>query len=104
MKWHVGTEQAQAFQQVGGRKFGYAFGSYVASPKARSDVQWVPVPAILVVGARRIFGPGRRRGLRPSRLRADAHSRRSVDGIPVHDLLGGGFAKYLIFLSYSHCL
>ena len=82
--------QTNAFQQLTERTYAYAFGSYTASPKAKSDVEWIPgsgvywsVPDVYSAragGALNIWPDG---GLTMS-------LGGRVDGIPVHDLLGGG--------------
>jgi hypothetical protein len=82
--------QSQAFRQLTEGMFAYAFGSYMVSPKARSDVEWVPgsgqywaVPDVYSarLGAAATVFPDQ--GITMS-LGA------RVDGIPVHDLVGGG--------------
>lgn len=103
--------QARAFRQLTERAFGYAFGSYMVSPKERSDVQWIPnsgqywsVPDVYSARLGGAFSVLPDHGLTMS-LGA------RMDGIPVHDLIGGGDATtikrsaHVIFadpgLSYS---
>lgn len=87
--WAILT-QAQAFRQVTEHAFAYAFGSYMVSPKARSDVPSAPgstvhwsVPDVYSarIGAAYTVLPGQR-------LTISLGGR--IDGIPVHDLIGGG--------------
>ena len=82
--------QSQAFQQLASRVNGYAFGSYMVSPKAESDVRrgsatgpfWsVPDVYSARLGAAFLVLP--EHGLTMS-------LGGRIDGIPVHDLLGGG--------------
>lgn len=82
--------QTRAFRQVTERTFGYAFASYMASPKAKSDVEWVPasgqywaVPDVYSARAGGAFSVWPDQGMTIS-LGA------RIDGIPIHDLLGGG--------------
>ena len=95
--------QAQGFRQVTERAHAYAFAFYMASPKARTDVEWRPrsgeywsVPDVYSArlgGAFSIWPDGG--------LTVSLGGR--VDGIPVHDLLGGGDhetikrAAYVVF-------
>ena len=82
--------QAQGFRELTERTHAYAFGSYMVSPKARSDVEWVPnsgqywsVPDVYSARLGAAFtvldDPG---------LTFSLGGR--VDGIPVRDLVGGG--------------
>ena len=80
----------RAFRQVTQRSFGYAFASYMVSPKAKSDVEWQPgsgqywaVPDVYSARVGGAFSVLREHGLTFS-LGA------RIDGIPVHDLIGGG--------------
>ena len=82
--------QIRGFRQVTPRIFGYALASYMASPKAKSNVQWVPqsgqfwsVPDVYSARAGAALSVLPEQGLTAS-LGA------RIDGIPVHDLLGGG--------------
>jgi hypothetical protein len=82
--------QSQAFRQVTQRVYGYAFGSYMVSPKARSDVEFRPgskvywsVPDIYSARAGAAFSVLPDQGLTMS-LGA------RMDGIPLRDLIGGG--------------
>ncbi len=87
--WGVQT-QLQAFRQFTSRMFGYASGSYLISPKAQSDVEWQPNTKVYwsvpdVFSAR--LG-GALSVLDNQRLTISLGGR--VDGIPLHDLFGGG--------------
>ena len=80
----------RGFTEITPRTFGYAFASYMASPKAKSDVEWVPqsgqfwsVPDVYSARAGAAFSILPEQGLTAS-LGA------RIDGIPVRDLLGGG--------------
>ena len=82
--------QARAFRQVSERVHGYAFGSYMASPKAKSNVEWVPgsgqfwsVPDVYSARAGAAVSVLPEQGLTLS-------LGGRIDGIPVHDLIGGG--------------
>jgi hypothetical protein len=82
--------QSQAFRQVTERLYGYAFGSYMVSPKAKSDVEFRPgskvywsVPDIYSARAGAAFSVLPDQGLTMS-LGA------RMDGIPLRDLIGGG--------------
>jgi hypothetical protein len=103
--------QTRGFRRVTERLFGYGFASYMVSPKKQSDVEWVPgtsqywsVPDVYSARLGAAFSVLPDKGLTMS-LGARA------DGIPVHDLLGGGDSAtikrtaYVIFadpgLSYS---
>jgi hypothetical protein len=82
--------QSQAFRRVTERVIGYASGSYMVSPKARSDVQLAPNVAqywsVPDVYSARIGGAFD--VLPDVGLSLSLGGR--VDGIPVHDLFGGG--------------
>ena len=83
--------QSQAFRQVTERVYGYAFGSYTVSPKARSDVQFRPslpnvywsVPDTYSARAGAAFSILPDQGLTMS-------LGGRMDGIPLRDLIGGG--------------
>jgi hypothetical protein len=82
--------QSQAFKELTSRVNAYAFGSYMVSPKSRSDVRQTPgsgafwsVPDVYSAQVGAAFSVLPDQGLTMS-LGARA------DGIPVHDLLGGG--------------
>jgi hypothetical protein len=82
--------QSQGFHQITERTYAYAAGSYMVSPKAHSDVQSAPnsgtywsVPDVYSAQVGGAFDVLPEQGLSMS-LGARA------DGIPVHDLIGGG--------------
>jgi len=82
--------EIQGFRQITERTIAYASGSYMVSPKARSDVRFMPnspqywsVPDVYSARLGGAFSVLPDQGLTMS-LGA------RVDGIPVHDLLGGG--------------
>jgi hypothetical protein len=82
--------QTQAFRQVTERTHAYAFASYMASPKARSDVEWQPnsgqywsVPDVYSARLGGAFSVWPDQGITVS-------LGGRIDGIPVHDLVGGG--------------
>jgi len=82
--------QGQAFQQLASRVNAYAFGSYMVSPKAQSDVRRGPVtgpfwsvPDVYSARLGAAFLVLPKYGLTMS-------LGGRIDGIPVHDLLGGG--------------
>jgi hypothetical protein len=82
--------QGQAFHQLASRVNAYAFGSYMVSPKARSDVRRVPVtgpfwsvPDVYSARLGAAFLVLPEYGLTMS-------LGGRIDGIPVHDLVGGG--------------
>jgi hypothetical protein len=86
--------QMEAFRQVTDRATIYGFGSYLANPRARSDVRGAPTPA---PNSNRYWSVpdvySARLGLAvdafpESGLSLSLGAR--VDGIPVHDLIGGG--------------
>lgn len=92
--------QTRAFRQVSERTFGYAFASYMISPKAKSDVQWVPesnqywsVPDVYSARLGGAFSVLPDEGLTMS-------LGGRIDGIPVHDLLGGGDGETIKRTSY----
>jgi hypothetical protein len=82
--------QTRAFRQITERAFGYGFASYMVSPRKRSDVEWVPgskrywsVPDVYSARLGGAFSLLADQGVTVS-LGA------RIDGIPVHDLVGGG--------------
>lgn len=82
--------QTQGFRQITERAYAYASGSYMASPKARTDVEWIPnsgqywsVPDVYSARLGGAFSVLPDQGLTLS-------LGGRVDGIPVHDLFGGG--------------
>jgi hypothetical protein len=82
--------QSQAFKQLTERTYGYASGSYMASPKAQSDVRFTPtsttywsVPDVYSARVGGAFAVLPDQGVTTS-LGA------RIDGIPIHDLFGGG--------------
>jgi hypothetical protein len=82
--------QIQAFRQVTERTYAYAAGSYMASPKAHTNVRLSPTSTVYwavpdVYSAR---AGGAVSVLPDYGLSMSLGGR--VDGIPVHDLLGGG--------------
>ena len=82
--------QSQAFRQITERTFAYAGGSYMVSPKARTDARLNPTStvywAVPDVYSARLGGA---LSLLPDQGLSMSFGGR-VDGIPVHDLLGGG--------------
>ena len=87
-----GLVESQGFRQLTDRTFVYAVGSYMISPKAHSDVESAPgsgtywsVPDVYSARAGAAFDVLPDQGLTMS-LGARA------DGIPRHDLIGGGDA------------
>jgi hypothetical protein len=103
--------QTRAFRHITERAFGYGFASYMISPKEKSDVEWIPnsnqfwsVPDVYSARLGGAFSVLPDHGLTLS-LGA------RIDGIPVHDLFGGGDddtikrTSYVVFadpgLSYS---
>ncbi len=85
--WAILT-QANAFRRVAMRTFVYGFGSYMISPRAQSDVARTPgvfwsVPDVYSARLGAAFD-----ALDNSRLTLSLGGR--IDGIPVHDLIGGG--------------
>lgn len=86
--------QLQAFQELGDRAALYAFGSYMASPKANTEITGGPVPSPLAalkwsvpdVYSARV---GMAFDLLPDQGLSVSLGAR-VDGIPVRDLFGGG--------------
>jgi hypothetical protein len=82
--------QGQGFRRLSERTYAYALGSYMVSPKSKSDVRQAPpsgpfwsVPDVYSGRLGGSFSVLPEQGLTMS-LGA------RVDGIPVHDLLGGG--------------
>lgn len=91
--WAI-LSQLQAFRQLGDRTTVYGFGSYMVSPKDRTEVRGAPVPApnsglywsvpdVYSVRSGAVLNVLPDQGLSMS-LGA------RLDGIPVHDLIGGG--------------
>jgi hypothetical protein len=87
--WAI-LSQLQAFRQITERTFAYAGGTYMVSPKARSDVRQTPTSPVYWsvpdVYSARIGGAF---SVLPDQGLAMSLGGR-IDGIPVHDLLGGG--------------
>jgi hypothetical protein len=82
--------QAQGFRQITERTYGYAFGSYMANPKSKSDIATAPTSGVYWsvpdVYSARLGGAF---SVLPNHgLSASLGGR--MDGIPVHDLLGSG--------------
>jgi hypothetical protein len=82
--------QGQGFQKLTERLYGYAFGSYMASPKAHGDVQFRPgsgvywsVPDIYSARVGAAFSVLPDQGLTMS-------LGGRMDGIPLRDVFGGG--------------
>ncbi|HUQ20797.1 MAG TPA: hypothetical protein VM099_14365 [Gemmatimonadaceae bacterium] len=82
--------QTRGFRQLTERLNGYGFASYMVSPKSRSDVEWIPqssrywsVPDVYSARAGVAF-----LALPDQDLTVSLGAR--VDGIPIHDLIGGG--------------
>jgi hypothetical protein len=82
--------QSEGFRQLSERTFAYASGSYMASPKAHTDVPLIPdsttywaVPDVYSARLGGAFAVLPDQGLTMS-------LGGRVDGIPIHDLLGGG--------------
>jgi hypothetical protein len=82
--------QSQAFRQISANAFGYASGFYLISPKARTDVRlsptnptYISVPDVYSARLGGAFAVLPDQGLTMS-------LGGRVDGIPVHDLVGGG--------------
>lgn len=95
--------ETQGYRQVTERTVAYASASYMASPKARSDVELAPnsgtywsVPDVYSARLGGTFSVLPEQGLRMS-------LGGRLDGIPVHDLIGGGDdstvkrASYILF-------
>ena len=87
--WGILT-QFQAFQQITEHVVGYASGSYMVSPKKQTDVPFTPtsttywsVPDVYSARLGGAFAVLPDRGLTMS-------LGGRIDGIPIHDLLGGG--------------
>ncbi|HEV8495716.1 MAG TPA: hypothetical protein VGQ56_02575 [Gemmatimonadaceae bacterium] len=104
--------ETQGYRQITERTFAYASGSYMASPKAKSDVQQAPnsgtywsVPDVYSARLGGAFSVLPEQGLNMS-------LGGRIDGIPVHDLIGGGDdstvkrTSYVVFaepgLSFTH--
>jgi hypothetical protein len=92
--------QVQGFRQVTERAHAYAFAFYMASPKARTEVEWRPntgeywsVPDVYSARLGGAFSVWPDQGLSVS-------LGGRVDGIPVHDLLGGGDGDTIKRTSY----
>ncbi len=92
--------QSRAFRQITERAFGYAFASYMVSPKKQSDVEWVPgskrywaVPDVYSAKLGGAFSVFPNQGLTAS-LGA------RIDGIPIHDLVGGGDSETIKRTAY----
>jgi hypothetical protein len=87
--WAILT-QAQAFRRVASRLHVYAFGSYMISPKAQSDVVFSPGStlhwSVPDVYSARVGGSVA--VLEDQGLSASLGAR--LDGIPLRDLIGGG--------------
>jgi hypothetical protein len=82
--------QSQAFRQITERTFAYVSGSYMVSPKAQSEVRLSPtavqfwsVPDVYSARVGGVFSVLPEQGLALS-------LGGRMDGIPIHDLLGGG--------------
>ena len=82
--------ETQAYRQITERTVAYASGSYLANPKAHTDVQLAPnsgpywsVPDVYSARLGGAYSVLPEQGLRMS-------LGGRVDGIPVHDLTGGG--------------
>jgi hypothetical protein len=92
--------QSQAFRQITERTYAYAFGSYMVSPKARSDIQQTPTggPSWSVPDVYSARLGGAFSVLPDQGLSMSLGGR--VDGIPVHDLIGGGDASTIKRASY----
>src|SRR5689334_18062306 len=101
--WAVSGE-LQAFRQIIDRATLYASGSYMASPKAKSDVTGAPIPApnsTLYWSVPDVYSA--RMGVAVDVLPEQGLSLSlgaRVDGIPVHDLFGGGDANTIKRTSY----
>lgn len=122
--------QGQSFRQLGERVIGYAFGPYMANPKARSDVPFTPtstvdrsVPDVYSTG---VGGGDDNTIKRSSRIlfaepgvslssggntftvsvpwRVSVNREKSLFEAATNGVNGGGFAKYLVFASYSRRL
>jgi hypothetical protein len=82
--------QTHAFRRITERSYAYGSGSYMMSPRARSDVKFTPTSAqywsVPDVYSARLGGSF---NLLPDQgLTVSLGGR--MDGIPVHDLIGGG--------------
>ena len=92
--------QSNAFRRFHERVVGYASGSYMVSPKARSDVAFAPnapnywsVPDVYSARAGAAYALLPEQGLTLS-------LGGRIDGIPIHDLLGGGDSDTIKRTSY----
>ena len=88
--WAILT-QAQAFHQVGERASLYAFGSYMISPRPHTEIKQAPAATALLWSVPDVYSV--RTGVAFSVLPDQGLSASlgvRVDGIPVHDLIGGG--------------
>jgi hypothetical protein len=92
--------ETQAYRRISERTVAYASGSYLANPKARSNVQSAPnsgvywsVPDVYSARMGGSFSVLPEQGLNMS-------LGGRVDGIPVHDLIGGGDDATLKRTSY----
>ena len=83
------TLQAQGFRQVQERTFLYAGGSYMANPRAKSDVRQTPTGAYWSVPDVYSGRAGAAFSLFPD-LGLTVSLGGRIDGIPVNDLIGGG--------------
>jgi hypothetical protein len=83
--------QLQAFRRLGERASAYAFGSYMISPKDKSEITGSPSATALPWSVPDVYSvrTGLAFNLLPDQgLSASLGAR--FDGIPVHDLIGGG--------------
>jgi hypothetical protein len=88
--WAV-LSQLQAFRQVGERASLYAFGSYMISPKDHTEIKQAPTTTALRWSVPDVYSV--RTGVALNVLPDDGLSASlggRLDGIPVHDLIGGG--------------
>jgi hypothetical protein len=83
--------QLEAFRRLGERASAYAFGSYMISPKDHSDISQSPSATALPWSVPDVYSvrTGLAFNVLPDQgLSASLGAR--IDGIPVHDLIGGG--------------
>jgi hypothetical protein len=83
--------QLEAFRRLGERASAYAYGSYMISPKDHSDINGAPSATALPWSVPDVYSirTGMAFNVLPDQgLSASLGAR--VDGIPVHDLIGGG--------------
>jgi len=81
--------QAQAYQRIASRINGYAFGSYLISPKKKTDVPSPLAGVTLSVPDAYSLRAGVEYALAPSQgLSVNLGAR--IDGIPLRDVIGGG--------------